>query len=397
MCVKKWIPVFLVLTLSVCLGGMALGASPEMTISVSAPAGAQPGDTITVELRSVGCPGMNAAQFTLGFDTSVLDCTACETGPALSGMMAAANPDAASGAIIAAAGATTVDGNGVLGVFTFTVLREGEYGFTLSDTLFARADGTTISYAVEGAQEIVPEEPEETPEPPEGPEEQPEETPEQPDEAPEIPERPGDEPEEQPGSEAEPVFADCVGHWAQSYIEQAKALGLIDGVGDGKYAPDAGMTRAHYVTILWRAAGEPEPTGPSTFVDMTDSSVYYYKAVAWAEENKVINGVGGWQFSPDTYVTREQLATILYRYHGGVPGEEQIWYGIYDSAFTDSASVSDWAREAVYWAVYHETWCGVGATATGTALYPVQAADRAQIAVIMTRYMANISEGGTLA
>lgn len=381
MCFRKMAGVLLSLALLLSLGGIASGAgSTGMIVTVSAPADAKPGDTITVELRSEGSPGISAAQFTLGFDATVLDCTDCEPGAALSGMMSAANPDAAAGAIIAAAGAKPVDGNGVLGVYTFKVLKAGDYGFVLSDTLFAREDGTTVSYTVKGAQDK-PMDPGDSGKPDEG-----------------KPSDPGSAGQPDGGGEsAAPVFTDCVDHWAQAYIEKAAALGLVNGVGDGKYAPDETMTRAHFVTILWRSAGEPEPAGPASFTDVTDASVYYYKAVAWAEENQVINGVGDGKFAPNGEVTREQLATILYRYHDGVSGGDKMWHSVYDSAFTDSGKVSDWARDAVYWAVYYEVWCGVGTAETGTALYPLEPADRAQIAVIMTRYLEANEEGGVFA
>ena len=80
------------------------------------------------------------------------------------------------------------------------------------------------------------------------------------------------------------------------------------------------MTRAMLVTVLWRMDGKPAAAGGSSFTDVPRGQ-WYTEAVAWAAENGVVNGVGGGKFEPDGNVTREQIATILYRYAGlrGVP------------------------------------------------------------------------------
>ena len=169
----------------------ALAAQPSIAVSVVYETGAKPGDTITVELRGENSPGLAAAQFTLGFDKSVLSCTDCKTGQALQGMLAASNPDGKDGAVIAAASATPVDGNGVLGVYTFQVRKSGDYDFTLQNVVFAQADGKEIPFTVTGA-ELVENEPAETPEAPG---------------TTETPENP-----------AESTFTDCTGHSARQRI-----------------------------------------------------------------------------------------------------------------------------------------------------------------------------------
>ena len=338
----------------------ALAAQPSIAVSVVYETGAKPGDTITVELRGENSPGLAAVQFTLGFDKSVLSCTDCKTGQALQGMLAASNPDGKDGAVIAAASATPVDGNGVLGVYTFQVRKSGDYNFTLQNVIFAQADGKEIPFTVTGA-ELVEDEPAETPEAPG---------------TTETPENP-----------TQSTFTDCTGHWAQAYIDEAAALGLVNGVGGGRYNPDGTMTRAHFVTILWRAAGSPEPAGTTAFTDLGATDSYYYKAVLWAEENQVVNGVGNKRFNPDGGVTREQLVTILHRLSGDQPGTEQLYAAIYRDSFTDAAAVSDWAADAVWWAIYHDIWCAADSAALGTVLSPKTFANRAQIAVMMTRYL----------
>lgn len=184
-------------------------------------------------------------------------------------------------------------------------------------------------------------------------------------------------------------FEDTKGHWAESYIEEAVGLGFINGYGDGNYGPDDQMTRAQFATILWREAGQPEPAGKATFTDLNPKQTYYHKAVAWAEENGVMNGVGENRFNPDSNVTREQMAATLFRMNGGVSGMEMMFGavgGFYDQWFQDSASISAWARSAVWWTYYHDILCGTDQVDVGKTIAPKEDATRAQIAVMIVRY-----------
>lgn len=326
----------------------------QVKLTLSWEAEATVGETFEVELLLTENPGIYTAQATLAYNSSVLDCTACRTGPAMAGMMSAVNPKADGGAIFAGASATASTETGVLAVYSFRVLAAGDYGFAVKDMVFAGSAGTKFETAVTYAGPVSE----------------------------------GSKPSENPGTPAEkPIsFADTKGHWAETYINQAVKLNLVNGYGNGRYGPNDTMTRAHFVTILWREAGEPEPAGTASFTDLNPAQPYYHKAVAWAEENGVVNGVGNGRFAPDASVTREQIATTLYRLEGGTPGPEQMFYGIYGQAFADSASVSDWAKVAVWWAVYREVWCGTDSAAAGQTLAPKDAANRGQIAVMMVRY-----------
>lgn len=92
--------------------------------------------------------------------------------------------------------------------------------------------------------------------------------------------------------------------------------GIAAGVSGTSFAPNAGCTRAQVVSFLWRAAGSPEPAGSSCkFKDVSESQ-YYYKAVLWAVENGITAGTSDTAFSPDAAVTRAQFVTLLYRYSG---------------------------------------------------------------------------------
>ena len=95
-------------------------------------------------------------------------------------------------------------------------------------------------------------------------------------------------------------------------VKWAADKGITGGVSDNLFAPDDGCTRAHIVTFLWRAAGSPEPKSMASFTDVT-ASAYYAKAVAWAVENRVTNGVSSDRFAPDNSCTRAQITAFLYR------------------------------------------------------------------------------------
>ena len=181
-----------------------------------------------------------------------------------------------------------------------------------------------------------------------------------------------------------PEFEDISGHWAESFIKQSAEIGLVEGY-EGLYRPNDTMTRAEFVTILWRAMGEPKPSRKASFTDLTQE--WYLDAVAWAEENSVVNGMGGGLFAPTGSVTREQLVTILHRLAGNPMGMELMLSGIYDDQYSDSGQIGDWAKASLYWSIYEGIYCGENAEEIGSALAPKSPANRAQIAVMMIRYL----------
>lgn len=170
--------------------------------------------------------------------------------------------------------------------------------------------------------------------------------------------------------------------WYHEGVDYALTNGLMNGVGGGKFEPDGQLTRAQLVTVLYRAAGEPD-TGKQVnpFTDVADDT-WYTKAVIWAANNGIVNGVAKNTFAPDDSITREQIAAMLYRYAGAEAAKEDKL-----SAFPDAAKVSDWAKEALNWAVASGLINGV-ADANGTAnLEPQATATRAQIATILMRWL----------
>lgn len=352
---KKTVSLLLILALLVCLVVPA-SAAEGAQVSVSWPNGTAVGGTFTMTISCAANPGLSGVELALAYDSSVLKCTAVNNGAVLSGMMSVSNPAAEDGARLAAISTGSTAATGTLCTVTFTVLAEGDYGFALSELYLLDADGEELPLTVTGLTYTAPETPAQKPEAPTG------------------------------SGITDTTYADTVDHWAAQEIEDASDLGLVGGYGGGRYGPNDPMTRGQFATILWRYAGSPEPKGAASFTDLEPNMTYYHKAVAWAEENGIVNGVGGGRFDPTGSVTREQLVTTLFRMSGGKSGGEMAFTGVYDSAFADSAQVSDWARAAVYWAVYNSIWCDVDSLSTGTALFPRSSATRAQIAVMMTRY-----------
>lgn len=170
--------------------------------------------------------------------------------------------------------------------------------------------------------------------------------------------------------------------WYHEGVDYALTNSLMNGVGGGRFEPDGQLTRAQLVTVLYRAAGEPD-TGKQVnpFTDVPDDT-WYTRAVIWAANNGIVNGVAKNTFAPDDSITREQIATMLYRYAGAEAAKEDKL-----SAFLDAAKTSDWAKEALNWAVASGLINGV-ADANGTAnLEPQATATRAQIATILMRWL----------
>lgn len=194
-----------------------------------------------------------------------------------------------------------------------------------------------------------------------------------------------------PSINVEERFDDVEGHWALDAIAFAVNNGLMNGTGDGSsFSPDMPMSRAMLVTVLHRYSGSPDP-GDSHFADVT-SADWFYPGVSWAANNGVVNGVGdGSRFDPNGDVTREMMATILFRYAGKIGLDTSKRADI--SQFPDAASVAGWSYEAVQWAVAE----GIigGAVKDGqTVLAPQDSANRAVVATIMMRFIQNVVEGG---
>ena len=136
------------------------------------------------------------------------------------------------------------------------------------------------------------------------------------------------------------------------------------------------------VTVLWRAEGSPEPASATPFTDL--KAKWYKNAVAWAYENGIVNGMTATTFGPDASITREQIATIIYRYAEFRGDDVSARTSI--TSFPDASKVSKWAKDALSWAVAEGIISGTK-SGNSTILDPKGNAPRAQVATILMRYL----------
>ena len=168
--------------------------------------------------------------------------------------------------------------------------------------------------------------------------------------------------------------------WYHTGVDFMVRNGFMNGVADDAFDVDGNLTRAQLVTILYRIAGEPESTATNPFADVADGQ-WYTNAVIWAAENGIVKGVNTTTFAPNDQITREQIATILFRYAKAEKVEGKL------AGFPDAEMVSDYAADAMAWAVEQGLINGISESDGKTYLAPQETATRAQIAVILMRYL----------
>lgn len=167
---------------------------------------------------------------------------------------------------------------------------------------------------------------------------------------------------------------------AVSYAYQNK---LFDGTSATSFSPDMKMNREMFATVLYRLAGSPAFSGETTFSDVADSSSYYYSAILWCAQNRIINGYPDGRFGVGDLVTREQMVSMLYRYAKDY-AKEDVTAEADDplQTYTDAVDISKGAYEAFRWAVG----TGVLRGATSTEMLPQATATRAEVAQILMNY-----------
>lgn len=347
------------------------------------------GQTFTVTAELTGNTGLAAVQISLGYDDSVVECTGIENGALVAGMLAASNPHATRdgvGAILAAATTTAVKTDGSLAVFTFRVKAAGDAKLTLADALLSDIDGKALplSYSLpaliaQGSGSDSGSGSGSDAEKPGTDNKKSEDDKKSEDEdKPEDEEKPADGAQEEVKSGS---FRDVTSaHWAFASVERAAELGLVTGYSDGTFRPDTPVTRAQFVLMLWRMCGKPAAAKAASFADA--SADWYQDALSWAVEKGYVNGLSDTRFGPDAPITRQQAMAILFRLNGGQSSTELTLTGIYEQTFADSTTIAAWAKDATWWAVYHELVSGVG----GSRIAPEANASRAQIAAILLRY-----------
>lgn len=168
--------------------------------------------------------------------------------------------------------------------------------------------------------------------------------------------------------------------WYVEYVEEVTSRGWMTGVDETHFSPDSPVTRAAVITVLWRMEGKPQPENPASFTDIDpeDPEMWYDEAAAWAREAGVASGYEDGAFRGDRPVTREELASFLFKYaqYKGQPAAEGAL-----GLFKDADEISDWAGDAIRHVV------GMGLIQGNDAgyLHPQSTAKRVELAAILVR------------
>ena len=193
----------------------------------------------------------------------------------------------------------------------------------------------------------------------------------------------------QPVNPTHLLFDDVLGHWALRNMEFVFDNNLMQGVSSTAFAPDATLTRAQVVATLFRMEHGRTANGSDSrqmpFEDVSDWSVPY---VAWAAANGIVTGIAADRFAPEDYVTREQFATMLFRYAGFAEHSTSVSVNFDLNRFEDRGEISDFASVAMGWANYN----GLITGRTNTTLVPRGTATRAECATILMRYVQRFVE-----
>lgn len=243
-------------------------------------------------------------------------------------------------------------GDGVLATYSFLAKTDiSNFDLKVTDIQLVDAEGNDLPYTVVGATEVIIEIPSSA---------------------------------EEKDEENEHLYADTEGHWSESYINTATEKGLFKGDEKGFFNPDDDVTRAQFITVLWRMAGSPTAdVDAAPFTDINSQSEEFKKAIAWGYANGYINGTSKTTFEPEVNLTREAAVKILHAYSGGQSGMELIFAFVYDGHFKDSNQISSWAKPSVYWGIYHKMLSGT----SEDTLSPQGTATRAQLAKILVNYI----------
>ena len=158
--------------------------------------------------------------------------------------------------------------------------------------------------------------------------------------------------------------------------------GYFNGTGEGRFSPDAPLTRAQLAQVLWTMCGSPEAE-PATFSDVPEGT-WYYQAISWCQQTGFISGQGDNNFAPNSPLTREQMTTILYRYARHTGSSLRATANM--SRFSDLDSVSPWAYNSMQWAATN--WL---IDIADGALLPQKTVTRAELAEALYAYDINLA------
>lgn len=170
------------------------------------------------------------------------------------------------------------------------------------------------------------------------------------------------------------------GDWFYDAVAYVYDKGMMEGTTDTTFAPTMNLTRGMIAQVLYNLEERPEGHGAAGFPDVA-AGAWYADAVNWAAARGIVKGYDIGAFGPEDSVTREQLAAILYRY-AQVKGYDTTQGGMAVREFSDSASISDWAQEAMAWAVNAQVLSGKG----NGVLDPQGTATRAEVAQMLMNF-----------
>ena len=174
--------------------------------------------------------------------------------------------------------------------------------------------------------------------------------------------------------------------WFYDEVYYVYTRNIMNGIGTNEFAPNNTLNRAMVVTMLYRLQGQPATSTSGTFTDVPTGQ-WYTEAVEWAAKNSIVNGMGDGKFAPESPITREQLAAILYRYAKYDGKDVSVGEDTNILSYDDATSISEYAVSALQWA------CGEGIiTGDGGKLMPQGSATRAQAAAMFARFMENATE-----
>jgi len=390
------------------------------------------GETFEVEVDLTGNPGVNVIEFQLVFDGSVVKCTEVIGGSILDKMICATNEAYSdNSAIISAVALESRKGDGVIATFRFKVVKEPktDLGFVLRGSDLCDEEGKDVAFdeksatiTVNGHPPVIPEDDTGTDDPGNSNPGNNEDFPGGTDTEPGSGDSPGaDEGGNDPGSPGEDShgpsiideviddviepgvddtvddiinpkspFEDTKGHWGETYVAKAVQRGLFKGYDEKRFGPNDPVTRGQFMTVLYRLAGSPDTSATTTFKDISGEIAEFQKAIAWGFENKYVNGKAADRFEPKSNVTRQEAMKMLFGYSGGLRGMEAMFTSTYDSRYTDSSEIADWAKDALYWGIYNTLISGT----SDTTLEPGGTATRAQLAKILVIYTEKFGASG---
>ena len=170
-------------------------------------------------------------------------------------------------------------------------------------------------------------------------------------------------------------FKDTDNHWGKDYVDFVSSRELFTGTGKERFSPDNLATRGMLVTVLHRLEGKPKYSENNTFSDVGKDS-WYNDSVSWATEKGFISGYNDDTFGPNDVITREQIALLLYNIVGSPKASQQL-------DFKDVDMISDWAKDAMTWAVSKGIFTGYD----DNMLHPKQGASRAETSTVLMKFI----------